>query len=114
LGSAEIGHVILEGEFKDLVQEFLPVFHVPLLVDRINFNALSNHDINLPGDPIEWVNRLKKSYRNKREIERNYFEGLFPIEREISAHFPPAQVFPAGAEGLAGARGAHPAHGRTS
>jgi hypothetical protein len=27
LGSAEIGHVILEGQLEDLIQKFLPFFH---------------------------------------------------------------------------------------
>jgi hypothetical protein len=51
----------------------LPIFHVPLLLDRINFKAFFNHDINRPCDLIRWVNRLKKSYRNTQEIGRNYF-----------------------------------------
>jgi hypothetical protein len=73
LGSAEIGHVIIKGLFKYLIQEFFAIFHVLLLLDRINFNAFSSHDINLPGSPIEWVKRLKKSYRNTREMKRDYF-----------------------------------------
>ena len=66
LGSAEISHVILEGQLKDLIQEFLPIFHISLLIERISFNAFPNRDINLSRDLIEGVNRLKKSYRNPR------------------------------------------------
>ena len=48
LGSAKIGHVVMEGQFEDFLQQFFPLFHFSLLMARLSFYLLPGHDMYLP------------------------------------------------------------------
>jgi len=44
LGSAEIGHVVLEGQLEDLIQKFLPIFRHFFLLERLPTVGFFNDD----------------------------------------------------------------------
>ena len=44
LGSAEIGHVVLEGQLEDLIQKFLPIFRHFFLPERLPTVGFFNDD----------------------------------------------------------------------
>jgi hypothetical protein len=67
LGSAEIGHVVLEGGLEDVIQKFLSVFHHFLTsLKNLTTDSFFNDDKNHSSSNKKWAEDQKKNYRKER------------------------------------------------